>query len=169
MLSNQKWTGKDGSSSTKGRKATFSSSLAKDHWGSSSSSSISHGLGLIRKIVRHIEIFRLLLFWLYLATALLSCNELALIPLAIRFWVSLASLYTAEGCDTAKIRLGPSPEPVKIVYEGVERSEAIRSIDCIVEEVEAVSISRNGTGKLSRREILVGQHLPQYGHRFDPK
>ena len=168
MLSNQKCTGKDGSSSTKGRKATFSSSLAKDHCGSSSSSSISHGSGLARETVRRIEIFRLLLFWLCLATASLSSDELALMPLAIRLWVSLASRYTAEGRDAARIRPGPSPEPVKIVCEGVERSEAVRSIDCIAEEVEAVSTSRNGTGELSRMGMLVGQRLPQYGQRLDP-
>src|SRR5689334_14203802 len=119
MLLNQEWRGKDGTSSTKGRKATFSNSLAKYHWGSSSSSSISHRSGLVRKTVRHIEIFRLLLFRLCLATASLSCDELALMPLTIRLWVSLASRYTAEGRDAARIRLGPSPEPVKIVCEGV--------------------------------------------------
>jgi hypothetical protein len=120
--------------------------------------------------VRRIEIFRLLLFWLCLATASLSCDELALMPLAIRLWVSLASRYTAEGRDAARIRPGPSPEPVKIVCEGVERSEAVRSIDCtgIAEEAEAISTSRNGTGELSRIEILVGQRLPQYRQRFDP-
>jgi hypothetical protein len=108
------------------------------------------------------------LFWLCLATASLSCDELALMPLAIRLWVSLASRYTAEGRDAARIRPGPSPEPVKIVCEGVERSEAVRSIDCIAEEVEAVSTSRNGTGELSRMGMLVGQRLPQYGQRLDP-
>ncbi|EGU73727.1 hypothetical protein FOXB_15765 [Fusarium oxysporum f. sp. conglutinans Fo5176] len=48
--------------------------------------SISHGSGLARKTVRRIEIFRLLLFWLCLATASPSCDEFALMPLAIRLW-----------------------------------------------------------------------------------